>query len=137
MSIFDDVRKFMEIGHPDKISKVPRIPPEAIDELCENLIKEELKELRKADADEDLVEIADAIADLIWVLVCKAMCYGIPIDKVWEEVAMSNLAKFPDGQVLRRPEDGKIMKPPGWKPPDIKRIIEEAKKLAESNGEET
>ncbi len=132
MSVFDDVRKFMEIGHPDKITDVPRIPPDDIDELCQSLIKEEHKELKKAWANEDLVEIADAICDLIWVLICKALCYGIPIDKVWDEVAKTNMAKFPNGVVLRRPGDGKIMKPPDWVPPDIKRIIEEAQRAGES-----
>lgn len=127
---FDDVRKFMEIAHPDKLPAVPGIPLEAVDELCQNLIDEELRELRKADADEDMVEIADAIADLIYVLIFKALCYGIPISKVWDEVSRTNLAKFPGGVVLKRPEDGKVLKPPDWVPPDIKRIIEEAKKLA-------
>ncbi len=136
MNPFEDVKKFMEIAHPDKISSIPRIPPQAIDDLCENLINEELKELREADENEDLVEMADAIADLIWVLVCKAMCYGIPLTRVWAEVARTNLAKFPDGKVIRRPSDGKIMKPEGWQPPDIKRILEEAKNGSELSFEQ-
>lgn len=122
---FDDVRKFMEIAHPDKITKIPRIPSQAIDDLCENLINEELKELRAGDENEDLVEIADAIADLIWVLICKAMCYGIPLERVWKEVARTNLAKFPNGVITRRPSDQKIMKPEGWVPPDIASILRE------------
>lgn len=123
--MFDDVRKFMEIGHPDKISNAPRIPPEEVEELCMELIKEERRELMRAVVDEDLVGIADGITDHIWVLLAMACCYGIPIEKVWEEVAKTNMAKFPDGVVLRRP-DGKILKPPGWVPPNIKSIIEAA-----------
>jgi predicted HAD superfamily Cof-like phosphohydrolase len=133
VSIFEDVRQFMEIGHPDKIAKGPCIPSEAIDDLCQTLIKEERKELNKAWADEDLVEISDAIADLIYVLIFMALCYGIPIKEVWEEVAKTNMAKFPGGVVLRREGDGKIMKPPGWVPPDIKGIIEQAIARAKSN----
>jgi len=127
MNPFEDVLKFMQIGHPDKLAERPRIPPEEIYELCESLIKEELRELRRADVDEDLIEIADGIADLIWVLICKALCYGIPIEKVWAEVAKTNMAKFPGGVVIRRPEDGKILKPPGWAPPDIYKIILDAR----------
>lgn len=127
MSVFDDVRKFMEIGHPEKLSSTPRTPPPEVDKLCYNLIKEEIhEELADAWIKGDIVEIADAITDSIWVLICMAQCYGIPIEKVWEEVTRSNMAKFPGGAVIRRPEDGKIMKPPDWKPPDIKRILEEA-----------
>lgn len=127
MSIFDDVKKFMELGHPDKLSVVPRIPPESIEELCMELVKEEHRELTKAYVDEDLAGIADGIADSIWVLIAMAHCYGIPIEKVWEEVAKTNMAKFPKGVVVRDPKTGKVLKPPGWKPPNIGRIIAEAK----------
>ena len=141
MSVFDDVYKFMELAHPDKISSTPRIPPEEVDKLCWNLIEEEVnKELKKARDDQDPVEIADALADSIWVLICMGFCYGIPMEKVWNEVARTNMAKFPNGVVIRRPEDGKILKPPGWKPPEIARILDEARLLAADNprtGEET
>ena len=125
MSVFFDVAHFMQIAHPDKISAVARIPPESIKELCWKLIKEEYTELELAKDANDLVEVADAIADLIWVAICMAQCYGIPLHRVWAEVNKTNMAKFPDGKVIRR-EDGKILKPDGWKPPDIALIVNEA-----------
>lgn len=67
----------------------------------------------------DMVEIADGIGDLIVVLVGMALEYGIPLDRVWEDIHRANMAKVgPDGKVERRP-DGKVLKPEGWQPPNI------------------
>lgn len=129
MSIFSDVLKFMRIGHPEYIKDSPGFPTAKAQVLCRNLIEGEVnKELLPALAEGDLVEIADGIADSIYVLVYTAHCYGIPINEVWAEVQHTNMAKFPGGKVLRRESDGKIMKPEGWEPPDIKAILEEARK---------
>lgn len=125
MSIFSDVLKFMRIGHPENIRDTPGIPLARTRVLCRNLIDGEVnKELLIAIKDGDIVEIADGIADSIYVLVYTAHCYGIPLERVWDEVQRTNMAKFPDGVVLRREGDGKIMKPEGWEPPDIKDILE-------------
>lgn len=72
---------------------------------------------------EDLVDIADAICDLIYVLCGTAVSFGIPLDECFAEVQRSNMSKLmPDGSVLRR-GDGKIMKGPDFSPPDLKSII--------------
>jgi predicted HAD superfamily Cof-like phosphohydrolase len=55
-----------------------------------------------------------------------ALMFGIPMNEVWNAVQQTNMAKFPDGEVLRN-EHGKVIKPEGWEPPDIKAIIEAAK----------
>jgi len=125
MSIFSDVRDFMKIGHPEKIRPVPTFDIDD-DRLCAHLIKEEYREMMDAWAQEDMAEFADGIADLIYVLVFSAHAYGIPIEEVWDEVQRTNMAKFPDGKVLRRESDGKILKPEGWTPPDIKSILDKA-----------
>jgi predicted HAD superfamily Cof-like phosphohydrolase len=92
-------------------------------ELYMDLVIEEFKELVKAYGDRNRVEIADACADLKWVVEGLEITLGIPQQEVWDEVARSNLAKISDnGKVLKR-ADGKVLKPEGWTPPDIGNII--------------
>jgi predicted HAD superfamily Cof-like phosphohydrolase len=96
-----------------------------------NFLKEELTELITACAERNLVEAADAIADLVWVALGTAHYFGLPFDEVWEEVRRSNMEKRPwkDGDpVKRRAEHLKsmnpeIVKPTGWQPPDINKVL--------------
>lgn len=92
--------------------------------LYKKLCEEEFAELVEAWENTDIVEVADAIADLIWVLQGLALSIGIPQQEVWNEVARSNLAKIDatTGTVLKR-ADGKVQKPEGWTPPDIASIL--------------
>ena len=93
-------------------------------ELYMELITEEFQELIEAFLAKDIVEIADACADLKWVIEGLEHTLNIPQQEVWDEVSRSNLQKImPDGKVKKR-EDGKVMKPEGWTPPNIKAIIE-------------
>lgn len=93
-------------------------------ELYMELITEEFQELVQAYFDKDIVEIADACADLKWVIEGLEHTLNIPQQQVWDEVARSNLQKISsDGKVLKR-ADGKVQKPEGWTPPDIKSIFE-------------
>lgn len=92
-------------------------------ELYVDLIVEEFKELMTAYGNRDMVEIADACADLKWVIEGLENTLSIPQQEVWNEVARSNLAKIgSDGKVHKR-EDGKVLKPEGWTPPNIKSIL--------------
>ena len=87
------------------------------------LVMEEYKELILAFGNRDMIEIADACADLKWVIEGLEHTLNIPQQEVWDEVARSNLAKISaSGKVLKR-EDGKVLKPEGWTPPDIKSIL--------------
>lgn len=91
------------------------------------LIREELGELEDAIADNDVVEVADALADLLYVVLGAAHCYGIPIDEVFNEVHSSNMSKLDaDGNPILR-EDGKILKGPNYFRPNITDIIERHK----------
>ena len=126
ITYFTEVLKFWQIGHPTKVRKTPGFPDDATAELNMKLIEEELEELKAGVAARDLVEVADALADLVYVVLGMTVTHGIPFDEVFAEVQKTNMAKFPGGKVVRRPSDSKIMKPPGWKPPDIKSIIDEA-----------
>jgi phosphoribosyl-ATP pyrophosphohydrolase len=128
MSVFTDVLAFLQLGHPDKIRTSPGVPTAEVKKLCWELVREEYEdELEPALNKDDLPEIADAIADCIWVLVCLAYAYGLPIEEIWAEVRRANMDKFPGGLVLRRPSDGKIMKPLGWQPPDIQAVLRAAR----------
>ena len=90
------------------------------------LIDEEVAEIQLAEDADDLVGVADGIADAIYVLVGMAVEYGIPIERVFAEVHRANMAKRrPDGSVVKR-ADGKILKPEGWAPPDVARVLREA-----------
>lgn len=71
----------------------------------------------------DLVEVADALADLMYFVIGTALYYGIDLEAVFTEVHRSNMAKLqPDGSVSRR-EDGKVLKPDGWTPPDVAAVL--------------
>jgi predicted HAD superfamily Cof-like phosphohydrolase len=92
----------------------PAIPPASVVRLRRSLIEEEFIELMKAMEDGDLVAIADAGADLHYVVSGAMIVYGIPEDEVFDEVHRSNMDKAePDGTVHRR-EDGKILKAERW-----------------------
>jgi predicted HAD superfamily Cof-like phosphohydrolase len=117
MDTFDDVKVFMEACDQNETGFGEQ------SELYLKLIIEEYNELYEAYTNKDIVEIADACADLKWVIEGLEHTLNIPQQEVWNEVARSNLQKIgPDGKVLKR-EDGKVMKPEGWTPPDIKTLF--------------
>jgi len=90
-------------------------------ELRSNLILEEAREFQAASDELDLVEIADAIADLLYVVYGAAVTYGLDAQVLFDEVHRSNMTKiWPDGTIHRRESDGKILKPPSYSPADIK-----------------
>lgn len=97
----------------------PTIPDRERVALRLELIREEFEETAVAMARGDLVEIADGLADLVYVCVGAALEFGIPLDRVWAEVHRSNMAKAGGP----RRADGKILKPDGWTPPDIRGVL--------------
>jgi predicted HAD superfamily Cof-like phosphohydrolase len=100
----------------------PQGIPHEVEELRWRLITEELNELAGGMFDtSDLSEIADAITDLIYVLIGTAIAYGIDLRPVWDAVQAANMAKTGGGTR----GDGKILKPPGWTAPDIDKILDE------------
>lgn len=95
------------------------------------LIQEEYEEVDQACANEDLVEIADGLCDLIYVCIGTALEYGIDLDPIFEEVQRTNMAKLPG----HFNANGKITKPSGWTPPDIASLLEkQLKKKDKTNG---
>ena len=117
MNSHDDVAKFMYACDQNETDFGDQA------NLYMGLIIEEYKELVVAFGQRDMIEIADACADLKWVIEGLEHTLGIPQQAVWDEVARSNHAKISsNGKVLKR-EDGKVLKPEGWTPPDIKSIL--------------
>jgi len=93
--------------------------------MIQQRLQEEVDEYLTAEQEDNLVEIADALADIIYIACGTAVSYGIPLDKVFEEVHRSNMAKLVDGKPLKR-EDGKVIKPVGWTPPDIAGVLKKS-----------
>jgi predicted HAD superfamily Cof-like phosphohydrolase len=121
--LLDDVTDFhMATGVP--VCPTPKVPsPERV-KLRATLISEEHKEVQEALLGNDLAAIAKELADSIYVHVGTALEYGIPLDRVWDEVQRSNMAKVdPVTGLVKRREDGKILKPDGWQPPDIEGVL--------------
>jgi predicted HAD superfamily Cof-like phosphohydrolase len=91
--------------------------------LMKELIKEEFEELEAAYAERDIVEVADACGDMVVCIMNLCNTLGINFPAVWHEIVQSNMTKvLPDGSVLRR-EDGKILKPLNYTPPNIPRAL--------------
>ena len=90
--------------------------------LYMDLITEEYKETLDAYNKGDLVEVADGLADMVWVIMGLANTLGIPFDDVWREVKNSNMSKCVDGKVIKN-EAGKVMKPDTYFKPDIARVL--------------
>jgi predicted HAD superfamily Cof-like phosphohydrolase len=120
--VFTDVSVFLSaVGQ-----KVPSVPEQMVSdqaELYKKLIKEEVEEFWEAEAASDDVEQIDACFDMIWVIVGYMKSRGWDCENIWDEGAKSNLSKIdPVTGLVRRREDGKILKPEGWKPPDFTRF---------------
>lgn len=115
------VRRFHET-YDCPIRDTPTLDPDS-DFLRISLISEELDELHEALNNEDLVGVADALGDLVYVVVGAALVYGIPLGEVMDEIQNSNMSKLDEqGNVIRR-EDGKILKGPNFVEPQLKEII--------------
>ena len=101
----------------------PAVPPEDRRELRIALLQEEFGEVVEAMRENDVAHVAKELADLLYVAYGAALEWGVNLDKVFDAVHESNMAKVgTDGKVLRR-KDGKILKPDGWREPDIGSVL--------------
>lgn len=118
-----DVAIFME-ACGQLVNTTPNFTQENIQQakLYMKLIREEFEELQEGFKNNDIVETADACGDLIWVILGLANSLGIPMRAVWQEVATSNMSKTVEGKVIKR-DDGKILKPDTYFPPNIHRAL--------------
>ena len=122
MSNFDDVKNFMEI-YGQEVKTKSSFPNEKIVQLRYDLIKEELDELSVAIKDKDIVEVADALTDLLYVVYGAGHAFGIDLDKCFAEVQRSNMSKLDkDGKPIYN-ESGKVMKGPNYSKPNLKQFL--------------
>lgn len=92
-------------------------------ELWPRLLDEEVQELRDALAARDIVQVADALADVVYVALSAGASYGLPMDAVLAEVHRSNLTKVAADGVVATRSDGKVLKPDTYSPPDIASVL--------------
>jgi len=98
-------------------------------EMYRGLIDEERNEMLQAESDGNAVEEFDAVLDQIVVLIGYGLSRGWPMNEGWAEVVRSNMAKIdPYSGTVRRREDGKILKPDGWTPPDLASLLNPAQR---------
>jgi predicted HAD superfamily Cof-like phosphohydrolase len=120
---FTDVSVFLRAVGQD----IPSSPQQTVSdqaELYKKLIKEEVTEFWAAEAASDGVEEIDACFDMMWVIIGYMKSRGWDCENIWDEGAKSNLSKIdPNTGLVRRREDGKILKPEGWTPPDFTKFV--------------
>lgn len=116
------VKKFME-AFGQEVKDKPELPEDKIVNLRIELIAEELEELWDACEKKDIVEIADALTDILYVTYGAGHAFGIDLDSCFKEVQRSNMSKLgEDGKPIYR-EDGKILKGPNYSEPDLKNTL--------------
>ena len=122
MTNFQKVKNFMEtFGQEVKIK--PSLSSDKINKLRYNLIKEELNEFKQALDNNDLLEVADALTDILYVTYGAGHAFGINLDACFEEVQNSNMSKLGnDGKPIYN-KQGKVMKGPKYFKPDLSKFI--------------
>ena len=122
MTNFDKVGEFMKtFGQEVKIK--PSFSTDKINELRVSLIQEELDELKDAMHNKDLLEVADALTDLLYVTYGAGHAFGINLDKCFDEVQNSNMSKLDENGKPIYNEFGKVMKGPNYFKPNLKKFI--------------
>jgi len=122
MSNFEDVKVFMQT-YGQEIKEKPEFPDEKVINLRIGLIKEELDEFQEALKEKNLVEVADALTDLLYVTYGAGHAFGIDLDKCFAEVQRSNMSKLgADGKPIYN-EQGKVMKGSKYYKPNLKQFI--------------
>ena len=122
MSNFDKVGTFMKTFGQDVKNK-PSFSTDKINKLRIDLIKEELEELIEAMKNNDLLEVADALTDILYVTYGAGHSFGIDLDKCFEEVQNSNMSKLDDNGKPIYNESGKVMKGPNYFKPNLLKFI--------------
>ena len=122
MSNFNKVKTFMETFGQEVKTK-PSFSTDKINSLRYDLIKEELEELKEAMENKDLLEVADALTDILYVTYGAGHAFGIDLDKCFEEVQCSNMSKLGDDGKPIYNESGKVMKGHKYFKPDLNKFL--------------
>ena len=122
MTNFQKVKNFMETFGQEVKSR-PSFSSDKINMLRYNLIKEELDEFKEALDNNDLLEVADALTDILYVTYGAGHAFGINLDACFEEVQNSNMSKLGnDGKPIYN-NQGKVMKGPKYFKPDLSKFL--------------
>tara|TARA_Y100001935_G_scaffold201373_1_gene169777 strand:+ start:137 stop:508 length:372 start_codon:yes stop_codon:yes gene_type:complete len=123
MTNFEKVKQFMQtFGQEVKIKA--SFSDEKTNQLRFDLISEELEELKNAMESKDLLEVADALTDILYVTYGAGHAFGIDLDKCFDEVQNSNMSKLgADGKPIYN-ESGKVMKGPDYYKPDLSKFLD-------------
>ena len=122
MTNFQKVKTFMQtFGQEVKLK--PSFSTEKINDLRYSLIQEELDELKQAIENKDLLEVADALTDILYVTYGAGHAFGIDLDKCFEEVQNSNMSKLGNNGKPIYNDAGKVMKGPNFFKPDLSKFV--------------
>ena len=122
MTNFEKVKTFMKT-FGQEVKEKSSFSSDKINELRFNLIKEELEELRIAIDTKNLVEVADALTDILYVAYGAGHAFGINLDKCFDEVQQSNMSKLDDQGNPIYNDSGKVMKGPKYFKPNLSKFI--------------
>mgnify|MGYP005647840801 CR=1 FL=1 len=122
MSNFSKVGTFMKTFGQEVKTK-PSLSTEKINKLRIDLIKEELEELSEAISNTDLLEVADALTDILYVTYGAGHAFGIDLDKCFDEVQNSNMSKLDENGKPIYNDMGKVMKGPNYFKPDLTKFV--------------
>ena len=122
MSNFSKVGIFMKT-FGQEVKKKPSFSTDKINKLRLDLIKEELSELTDAMNNKDLLEVADALTDILYVTYGAGHAFGIDLDKCFDEVQNSNMSKLDKNGKPIYNEQGKVMKGPNYFKPDLSKFV--------------
>ena len=122
MSNFNKVKAFMNTYGQD-VKEKAEFPENKIVQLRIDLIEEELNELKEAIKNKDIVEVADALTDILYVTYGAGHSFGVNLDQCFDEVQSSNMSKLgEDGNPIYN-DSGKVMKGPNYFAPNLKKIV--------------
>jgi predicted HAD superfamily Cof-like phosphohydrolase len=122
MSNFNKVGTFMKTFGQEVKTK-PSFSSDKINKLRIDLIKEELEELQEAMKNNDLLEVADALTDILYVTYGAGHAFGIDLDKCFDEIQNSNMSKLGENGEPIYNESGKVMKGPNYFKPDLSKFV--------------
>ena len=122
MTNFNKVGTFMKTFGQEVKTK-PSFSTDKINKLRLDLIKEELSELTEAMNNKDLLEVADALTDILYVTYGAGHAFGIDLDKCFDEVQNSNMSKLGENGEPIYNESGKVMKGPNYFKPDLSKFV--------------
>ena len=122
MTNFEKVGNFMKT-FGQEVKEKPSFSSDKINKLRLDLIAEELGELKLAMKNNDLLEVADALTDILYVTYGAGHAFGINLDKCFNEVQNSNMSKLDDNGKPIYNDSGKVMKGPNYFKPDLNKYI--------------